>query len=139
MTILTRQSETELVGRPGRFARRSRHVNRDSSWSIICTNGDHRCDQCDESSQTAVSIRKMEVRKYRSILDITSILARITRRPTGRIPDLRKAYPTYFDPLNLMVRSISLNNNHNMFNCINKILNFKLKLNTHRASDRGNS
>ena len=33
-----------------------------------------------------------------SIFDITGILARKTRRPTGRISDLQKAYPTYFDP-----------------------------------------
>ena len=38
-----------------------------------------------------------------------------------------------------MVRSISSNNNHNMSNFIIKVLNFKLKLNTHRASDRRNS
>ena len=38
-----------------------------------------------------------------------------------------------------MVRSISANNNHKISNLINKFLNFKLKLNAHRASDKRNS
>ena len=83
MTSLTRQSENGPIKRPGGFTRRSWHANRDSSRSRIFTNGDNHCDQCDEWSQTAMSVCKMEVRKYKSILDITGILARKTRRPTG--------------------------------------------------------
>ena len=74
-----------------------------------------------------------------SIFDITGILARKTRRPTGHFSDLRKAYPIYFDPSESNGEVNFSNNNHITSNFINKVLNFKLKLNTHRASDRRNS
>ena len=92
MTILTRQSETGPVGQPNKFARQSRHANRGNSRSRICTNRDHRYETSPSSVDSLIGGPE------HVNFNITGIFARKMRQQTGRIFELQKAYPTYFDP-----------------------------------------